>query len=152
MDFQLTEEQQYFRRMVRDFAEAELKPRARHTDRPPASREKMGPIGLLGLTVPEDYNGAGVTPSAPPWRSKRCGRCGSTASPSRNRLAAPDHSLRELEAEIPAAARQRIGRSRARSDEPGGQRPAGGVQTFAVTAATGLSRQQDGAPTPALLM
>ena len=32
MDFQLTEEQQYFRRLVRDFAETELKPLARHTD------------------------------------------------------------------------------------------------------------------------
>jgi alkylation response protein AidB-like acyl-CoA dehydrogenase len=83
MDFQLTEEQQYFRRLVRDFAEAELKPRARHTDEAaefnwPAVK-KMGPIGLLGLNVPEDYGGAGIDAVSAAIAIEEIGRgCGST--------------------------------------------------------------------------
>ena len=83
MDFQLTEEQQYFRRIVRDFAEAELKPRARHTDEAaefnwPAVK-KMGPIGLLGLNVPEEYGGAGVDAVSAAIAIEEIGRgCGST--------------------------------------------------------------------------
>ncbi len=83
MDFQLTEEQQLFRRMVRDFAEAELKPRARHTDEAaefnwPAVK-KMGPIGLLGLNVPEEYGGAGVDAISAALAIEEIGRgCGST--------------------------------------------------------------------------
>src|SRR5512137_2991610 len=83
MDFQLTEEQQYFRRIVRDFAEAELKPRARHTDEAaefnwPAVK-KMGSIGLLGLNVPEEYGGAGVDAISAAIAIEEIGRgCGST--------------------------------------------------------------------------
>ncbi len=83
MDFELTEEQSYFRRIMRDFAEAELKPRARHTDEAaefnwPAVK-KMGPIGLLGLNVPEEFGGAGVDPVSAAIAIEEIGRgCGST--------------------------------------------------------------------------
>ncbi len=64
MDFQLAEEQRMFRDMVHEFAEKELRPRARHTDEAAEFNadavKKMGPLGLLGLAVPEKYGGAGV--------------------------------------------------------------------------------------------
>ncbi len=64
MDFQLTQEQQMFRDIVHEFAEKELAPRARHTDEASEFNaeavKKMGPLGLLGLSVPEEYGGAGV--------------------------------------------------------------------------------------------
>ena len=64
MNFKLTEEQQMWRKVVHDFCEQEVKPRAAELD---ASAEfnteafqKMGPLGLLGMNIPEEYNGAGV--------------------------------------------------------------------------------------------
>ena len=64
MNFDLNEEQKLFRELVHDLVAKELKPRARETDEKaefnwPAVR-KMGPLGLLGLEVPEEYDGAAV--------------------------------------------------------------------------------------------
>lgn len=83
MDFQLTEEQAEFRRVVRDFVESEVKPRARHVDEAAefnwAAVKKMGPIGLLGLAVPEEYGGAGVDAVSAAIAIEEIGRgCGST--------------------------------------------------------------------------
>ena len=83
MDFQLTEEQAEFRRVVRDFVESEVKPRARHVDETGefnwAAVKKMGPIGLLGLAVPEEYGGAGVDAISAAIAIEEIGRgCGST--------------------------------------------------------------------------
>ena len=83
MDFQLTADQAEFRRVVHDFAEAELKPRARHVDETGefnwAAVKKMGPIGLLGLAVPEEYGGAGVDAISAAIALEEIGRgCGST--------------------------------------------------------------------------
>ena len=83
MDFQLTEEQRMFRDMVREFAEKELKPRARHTDETSEFNaeavKKMGPLGLLGLNVPEEYGGAGVDPVSAALAIEQIGwGCGST--------------------------------------------------------------------------
>jgi len=83
MHFELTEEQRLFQRTVRDFAEAELKPRARHTDEKAEFNwdavKKMGPLGLLGLTVPEDYGGAGMDAVSAAIAIEEIGRgCGST--------------------------------------------------------------------------
>ncbi|MFN8596942.1 MAG: acyl-CoA dehydrogenase family protein [Anaerolineae bacterium] len=83
MDFQLTEEQAEFRRVVRDFVETEIKPRARHVDETGefnwAAVKKMGPIGLLGLAVPEEYGGAGVDAVSAAIAIEEIGRgCGST--------------------------------------------------------------------------
>ncbi len=63
MDFQLTEEQRMFRRMVREFAEQEIAPRAEEIDAtdefPWDIFHKMGQVGLLGLPIAEKYGGSG---------------------------------------------------------------------------------------------
>ncbi len=83
MHFELTEEQKLLRRTVRDFAEAELKPRARHVDEHGEFNadavKKMGPLGLLGLNVPEVYGGAEVDAIGTAIAIEEIGRgCGST--------------------------------------------------------------------------
>lgn len=64
MDFALSDEQQMIRTLCRDFAEAEIKPRAEEMDRTAAFPydivRKMGELGLLGLPFPEEYGGAGA--------------------------------------------------------------------------------------------
>ena len=64
MDFELTEEQQMIRKMVRDFAEKEIAPIAQETDQseqfPWEIIRQMGKLGLMGLPFPEDYGGAGA--------------------------------------------------------------------------------------------
>jgi alkylation response protein AidB-like acyl-CoA dehydrogenase len=63
MDFELTEEQRLFRRMVREFAEAEIAPRAEEIDAldqfPEDLFRRMGALGILGLPFPEKYGGSG---------------------------------------------------------------------------------------------
>ena len=64
MDFDLTEEQEAFRKVVREFAEAEIAPHAEEWDRhhtfPVATVRAMGELGLFGLIFPEEYGGAGA--------------------------------------------------------------------------------------------
>lgn len=64
MDFQLSDEQREFRHFVHEFVAKELKPMARETDETGefnwTAVQKMGPLGLLGLEVPEEYGGAEV--------------------------------------------------------------------------------------------
>jgi len=64
MDFQLNEELELLRNMARDFAESELKPRAAKHDRQealdPEVLAQMSELGLMGLTIPEEYGGAGM--------------------------------------------------------------------------------------------
>ena len=64
MAFQLTEEQKMIQSMVRDFAREELLPGASERDRtkkfPREGLKKMGELGLLGMSVPVEYSGAGV--------------------------------------------------------------------------------------------
>jgi short-chain 2-methylacyl-CoA dehydrogenase len=61
--FELSEEHREFRHSVRDFAEAEIAPHAAEWDRkhyfPVEVVEKMGRLGLFGLTAPEEYGGGG---------------------------------------------------------------------------------------------
>ncbi|TDD60469.1 acyl-CoA dehydrogenase [Kribbella antibiotica] len=61
--FELSEEHREFRRSVRDFAEAEIAPHAAEWDRkhyfPVEVVQKMGKLGLFGLTAPEEYGGSG---------------------------------------------------------------------------------------------
>ncbi len=60
----LTEEERLFQKMVRDFAKQEIAPIASEIDEtsrfPAETIEKMGPLGLLGIPVPEEYGGAGA--------------------------------------------------------------------------------------------
>src|ERR1700692_4114045 len=64
MDFSLNEEQTAIRETCRDFAEQEIKPRAKEMDRtgkfPYDMVRKLGELGLLGLPFPEEYGGAGA--------------------------------------------------------------------------------------------
>ena len=64
MDFDLTEEQQEFRRLVRQFAEEVIAPRAEEMDAaaelPMDIVKQMGEMGLLGLPFPEEYGGQGA--------------------------------------------------------------------------------------------
>ena len=63
MTYELSREHEEFRRSVREFAEAEIAPHAAQWDRdhhfPIDVVQKMGKLGLFGLTSPEEYGGAG---------------------------------------------------------------------------------------------
>lgn len=61
MDFILTEEQLMMRQMVRDFAKNEIEPwipRMEDGEFPRELLEKMGELGLMGITAPEQYGGS----------------------------------------------------------------------------------------------
>lgn len=64
MTFELSPEHEQFRRSVRDFAQAEIAPHAAQWDRdhhfPTDVVQKMGALGLMGLTAPEEYGGSGL--------------------------------------------------------------------------------------------
>ncbi len=64
LDFQLGEDAEALRDTVRAFAEAEIAPRAAEIDRsdqfPMDLWRKMGELGVLGITVPEEYGGANM--------------------------------------------------------------------------------------------
>ncbi len=64
MGYQLTEEQKMIQAMVRDFAREVVMPGAAERDRtgefPRDILEQMGELGLMGMNVPPEYNGAGV--------------------------------------------------------------------------------------------
>lgn len=84
MDFDLTQEQQMFQRVVRDFCEAEVKPYAAEVDEHKTLRQeairKMAALGLLSLQVPEDYGGAALDTISASIAIEELGRvCGSTA-------------------------------------------------------------------------
>ena len=64
MSYQLNEEEQMIQAMVREFALNEVFPSAAERDRtgefPLEILKKMGELGLMGMNVPPEYNGAGV--------------------------------------------------------------------------------------------
>jgi len=64
MDFTFNQEQEMWRKAVRDFAQREIKPHVREYDQsgeiPPEIINKMAQMGLLALTVPEQYGGMGA--------------------------------------------------------------------------------------------
>jgi alkylation response protein AidB-like acyl-CoA dehydrogenase len=64
MDFELPEELREIQRTVREFCEREVKPHAGSWDaREEFPREivrQLGPLGILGVAVPEEYGGAGL--------------------------------------------------------------------------------------------
>jgi short/branched chain acyl-CoA dehydrogenase len=61
--FELSEEHELFRKVVRDFAEQEIAPHVAQWDRehhfPVDVVHRMGELGLFGLAVPEQYGGGG---------------------------------------------------------------------------------------------
>jgi len=64
VDFDLTDEQQDIRRLVRDFAEGEVAPVAEELDRtksfPYEIVAKLGELGLMGIPYPQEYGGGGA--------------------------------------------------------------------------------------------
>src|SRR5213083_328783 len=64
MDFELTPEQKQVRDVARDFAQAELGDKIAPFDErhefPHAIVAKLGPLGFVGVLVPEEYGGAGL--------------------------------------------------------------------------------------------
>ena len=64
MDFEFTEQQALLRKSVREFARAEVAPRAQVWDReerfPKELVPKLAAMGLLGIRIPEEYGGSGM--------------------------------------------------------------------------------------------
>jgi len=64
LDFNLSSEQQMFQKIIREFCEKELKPIAAKIDQeeyfPFEFYKKAGKMGLMGMTVPQKYGGAGI--------------------------------------------------------------------------------------------
>ncbi|MFU8772311.1 MAG: acyl-CoA dehydrogenase family protein, partial [Anaerolineales bacterium] len=84
MNFDLNEEQRMWQEVVHDFVSREVKSRASHVDEAEefnqVAASKMGPIGLLGLYVEEEYGGTGVDAISAAIAIEELGwGCGSTA-------------------------------------------------------------------------
>jgi alkylation response protein AidB-like acyl-CoA dehydrogenase len=64
MGYELNEEQKMIRAMARDFSREVILPTAAERDRtlefPAENLKRMGELGLMGMSVPAEYNGAGV--------------------------------------------------------------------------------------------
>ncbi len=64
MDFELTNDQKMIKKMVKDFADNEIKPVASDIDEQEEFAwdiiNKAGKLGLMGMTVPSEYGGAGI--------------------------------------------------------------------------------------------
>jgi len=84
MDFDLTTEQKHWQKTVHDFVVKEVQPKAHEVDMTYefnwTATRKMGPLGLLGLNIPEEYGGAGVDAISAAIAIEEIGwGCGSTA-------------------------------------------------------------------------
>ena len=84
MNFDLTEEQTLWRKTVHEFVAKEVQPKAQEVDATSEfnweATRKMGPLGLLGLNIPEAYGGAGVDSISASIALEELGwGCGSTA-------------------------------------------------------------------------
>jgi len=64
MDFDLKPEHEMIRQTVHDFADKEIRPVAAEVDKtgafPKATVAKMAGLGLLGVAIPQEYDGAGL--------------------------------------------------------------------------------------------
>jgi len=83
MNFELTKEQRMIQKMVRDFAEDVIKPRAIETDIeakfPEDIFKQMGELGLMGIPFPEKYGGSSGDTVSYAIAVEEIGRvCGST--------------------------------------------------------------------------
>ena len=65
MQFDLGEDVNSLREMVHRWAQERVRPMAAEIDRsnafPPELWREMGELGMLGITVPEDFGGAGMS-------------------------------------------------------------------------------------------
>lgn len=64
MRFHFTEEQQMMRKMVQDFAQKEVLPEIERMEKekrfPMELIRKMGELGIMGIPIPEEYQGSGM--------------------------------------------------------------------------------------------
>ena len=84
MNFDLNDEQKTWKKIVHDFAEKELRPKAREADEKEEFNweafRKAGPIGLTGMSIPEEYGGSNVDAISNAIAMEELGwGCGSTA-------------------------------------------------------------------------
>lgn len=84
MDFDLSNEQRMWRKAVHDFVAREVQPKAHEVDVTGEFNwqavRKGGPLGLMGLNIPEEYGGAGVDAISSAIAIEELGwGCGSTA-------------------------------------------------------------------------
>ncbi len=84
MNFDLTKEQKLWQKTVHGFVLKEVQPKAHDVDMNYefnwTATRKMGPLGLLGLNIPEEYGGAGVDAVSAAIAIEELGwGCGSTA-------------------------------------------------------------------------
>lgn len=79
MDFEFSEEEQMLRQMVREFAENEVRPIAAEIDRegtfPEDNIRKAAALGLLGINIPEQYGGSGLSSLATSIAIEEVSRC-----------------------------------------------------------------------------
>ena len=65
LEHQLSDEERMVMRSARDFAQDKLAPRVQRAFREeefdPAIMREMGAMGFLGMTLPEEYGGAGLS-------------------------------------------------------------------------------------------
>ncbi|MDP1716060.1 MAG: acyl-CoA dehydrogenase family protein [Anaerolineales bacterium] len=84
MNFDLSNEQKAWKKIVHDFVAKEIKPKAREVDEQEEFNweavRKGGPIGLLGMSIPEAYGGSNVDAVSGAIATEELGwGCGSTA-------------------------------------------------------------------------
>ncbi|MCC6259255.1 MAG: acyl-CoA dehydrogenase family protein [Anaerolineales bacterium] len=84
MNFDLDQEHQTWKKVVHDFVAKEVKPKAREVDETESFNwdavRKGGPIGLLGMSIPEAYGGSNVGMISNAIALEELGwGCGSTA-------------------------------------------------------------------------
>jgi alkylation response protein AidB-like acyl-CoA dehydrogenase len=84
MNFDLNEEQKLWQKTVHDFVAKEVQPHAHEVDVTGefnwTATRKMGPLGILGLNIPEEHGGAGVDAVSAAIAIEELGwGCGSTA-------------------------------------------------------------------------
>jgi butyryl-CoA dehydrogenase len=64
MEFKLKQEHELVRKMVREFAEKNMKPIAAEIDEksefPAETIQKLGPLGIMGMDIPQQYGGGGT--------------------------------------------------------------------------------------------
>ncbi len=65
MDFLLTDEQEMLKESIKKFAQKEIQPLVKESDQkgewPEELTRKLGEMGLLGITMPPEYSGAGYS-------------------------------------------------------------------------------------------
>lgn len=84
MNFDLNEEQKVWKKIVHEFAADVLRPKAREVDETEEfnweSVRKGGPVGLTGMSIPEEYGGSNVDAISNAIAMEELGwGCGSTA-------------------------------------------------------------------------